>query len=170
MPQHFLRFCIHRRLEDVVEPWIDGLIPALKEVLSKSTEAKASDAEKVTEAVRDLSLDSSAPASAAVPTSAATDASPSPTATASGKKKIIIRRAPQKDLPDLVPPPFQVLWHETATPPAFSPTIPESTPAASPLIRAKFASARFLTAAEAVKPVLEVELHIEADSGTSHSP
>lgn len=160
----------------MVEPWIGGLMPALKAAIdsSQSTAAvKADDdnatdaqpssttpADDVAQAMYGLSLDAaSRPAAAAA---AATTAAPV-------KKKIIIRRAPQKEVPDLAPCPYTLAWAEqatTTTAPPYAPAIPASMPAASPLLNAELVGARYLSATDAVKPVLEVELRVPSDSGT----
>jgi hypothetical protein len=169
-------------LEDVVEPWIGGLMPALKAAIdsSQSTAAvKADDdnatdaqpssttpADDVAQAMYGLSLDAAsspaAAAAAATTPAAATTAAPV-------KKKIIIRRAPQKEVPDLAPCPYTLAWAEqatTTTAPTYAPAIPASMPAASPLLNAELVGARYLSATDAVKPVLEVELRVPSDSGT----
>jgi len=84
------------------------------------------------------------------------------------KKKIIIRRAPQKEIPDLVPHQLKLQWNDSsAILPTHTHTIPASSPAASPLVLAKLAGARFLSTLDAIKHVLEVELHLLENSGTA---
>jgi hypothetical protein len=165
-------------LEDVVEPWIGDLMPALKAAIdsSQSTAAvKADDAtdaqpssttpaDDVAQAMYGLSLDA-----ASSPAAAAAAATPADATTAAPvKKKIIIRRAPQKEVPDLAPCPYTLDWAEqtTTTAPTYAPAIPASMPAASPLLSAELVGARYLSATDAVKPVLEVELRVPSDSGT----
>jgi len=166
------------RLEDVVEPWIGGLMPALASALEPSGEGlslpsslSAEEEEKkekvasattpqpagdgVTQAMNDLSLHK---------TDSAEESSTS--AQEKEKKKIVIRRAPQKEIPDLVPCSFLLRWEvEPSHVNDYSPVIPASTPAASPLVHAKLVGARYLSSMDAIKPVIEVELRIP-ESGT----
>ncbi len=159
----------------MVEPWIGDLMPALKAAIdsSQSTAAvKADDdatdaqpssttpVDDIAQAMYGLSLDAASSPAAATP-AAATTAAPV-------KKKIIIRRAPQKEVPDLAPCPYTLAWAEqtTTAAPTYAPAIPASMPAASPLLSAELVGARYLSATDAVKPVLEVELRVPSDSGT----
>ena len=170
-----------------MEPWIGDLMPALKTAVAPSpsapTEAQTPDAadpqppapaaDGLTQAMYGLSLlgHPSTPAAADAPPAAAAAAATATTGAPVKKKKIVIRRAPHKEVPDLAPCPFGLTWAEQdEVRPRHEPAVPASAPAASPLIRAKLAGARYLSTTDAVRPVLEVELHIPAESGLKWTP
>jgi hypothetical protein len=105
---------------------------------------------------------------ASTPATAPAASTPAAAATAPPvKKKIIIRRAPQKDIPDLAPCPYSLTWVSDQQAPAYAPAISASIPAASPLVQAELVGARYLSATDAIKPTLEVKLRVPSDSGAS---
>ena len=159
-------------LEEVVEPWKKGLVPAVKALLEKLTNHHAPEGEG------ELKKQAAEPAVAAattpvsITTPSTTPAATTPSATAGGdggakpapKKKIVIKR---QETPDLPPCTLAVTFHPKGE------TLPQSTtkeadrgedaslfsqdrPFLSPLL-----GARRLTALDADKTTLELEIGTE---------
>ena len=160
------------RLEEVVEPWKKGLVPAVKALLEKLTNHHASEGEGELKKWQAAEPAATAPVSTPTPSTTPIPTATTPSTTAGGdggakpapKKKIVIKR---QGTPDLPPCTLAVTFHSKGE------TLPQPTtkeadrgedaslfsqdrPFLSPLL-----GARRLTALDADKTTLELEIGTE---------